>query len=132
MATLLTLKSISDDRGSLTVLDNIEEQLPFPVKRIFYIQHANGAVRGGHRHFFTQHAVICLVGCCVVTIHNGTQEEEIFLHGPDKCLIIDNNDWHTMHHLSSNAILLALASTTFDPTDYIYQPYANMVTNDTL
>jgi len=132
MATLINLKSIRDDRGSLTVLDNLEKCLPFPVKRIFYIQHASGSVRGGHRHFFTEHAVICLVGRCMVTIHNGKEEQEICLNSPDKCLIIDKNDWHTMHHFSSNAILLALASTIYDPSDYIYQPYANMVENDTI
>ena len=132
MATLLNLSSAKDSRGCLTVLDNIEEKLPFPVKRIFYIQNAVGSVRGGHRHFYTQHAVICLVGSCIVTIHDGEKEEEIFLNRPDQCLVIDTNDWHTMHHFSSNAILLALASTTYDPTDYIYQPYVNAAADDTI
>src|SRR4030095_86334 len=100
MATLLNLKNLSDSRGSLTILDNIEEILPFPIKRIFYIQQASGSVRGGHRHYFTQHAVICLVGSCIVTIHDGQREQEIFLTRPDQCLIIDTNDWHTMHHFS--------------------------------
>ena len=130
MATLLNLKNLRDSRGSLTILDNIEEILPFPIKRIFYIQQASGSVRGGHRHYFTQHAVVCLVGSCVVTIHDGQREQEIFLTRPDQCLIIDTNDWHTMHHFSPNAILLALASTTYDPTDYIYQPYVNVVEDD--
>jgi dTDP-4-dehydrorhamnose 3,5-epimerase-like enzyme len=132
MATLINLKSLRDSRGSLTILDNVEERLPFPVKRIFYIQNASGSVRGGHRHFFTQHAVICLVGSCTVTIHDGKREQEFFLTRPDQCLIIDTDDWHTMHHFSSNAILLALASTLYDPTDYIYEPYANKVEDDTV
>ena len=130
MASLLNLKSLRDGRGSLTVLDKVEEILPFPVKRIFYIQQASGAVRGGHRHYFTQHAVICIVGSCTVTIHNGKEEQEYYLTRPDQCLIIDTNDWHTMHHFSSNSILLALASTTYDPTDYIHQPYATALEDD--
>ena len=130
MATLLNLKSLRDSRGSLTILDNVEEILPFPVRRIFYIQHASGAVRGGHRHYFTQHAVICLVGSCIVTIHDGKREQEYFLTRPDQCLIIDTSDWHTMHHFSANAIMLAFASTIYDPTDYIYQPYAKALEDD--
>jgi len=127
MATLLNLKSIRDSRGSLTVLDNIEEWLPFPIKRIFFIQNAKDSVRGGHRHFFTQHAVICIAGSCVVTIHNGKYEHDILLNNPEQCLIIDSDDWHTMHHFSSDAVLLSLASTNYDPTDYIYQPYQTSV-----
>ena len=130
MATLLNLKSQRDSRGSLTILDNVEESLPFPIKRIFYIQQAVGAVRGGHRHYFTRHAVICIVGSCIVTIHDGKREHEFFLTRPDQCLIIETDDWHTMHHFSSNAILLALASTTYDPTDYIYMPYEKEIEND--
>src|SRR5215210_6612219 len=104
MATLVMLKNISDQRGSLTVLDNIEDVLPFPVKRIFYIQHANNSVRGGHRHVSTVHAVICLVGSCTVAISDGETEKEYFLDSPDKCLIIESDDWHTMQNFSSNAI----------------------------
>lgn len=122
MATLLTLTNIRDERGHLTVLDNMEELLPFPVKRIFYIHQAAG-VRGGHRHFCTQHAVICLTGSCQVTINDGNKEKTYVLDAPDKCLIIDVADWHTMHHFSEGAILLALASTVYNPADYIYTPY---------
>lgn len=130
MANLLMLSNISDQRGSLTVLDNIEEVLPFPIKRIFYIQHARDAVRGGHRHINTVHAVICLVGCCTVSIFNGEKEEEYFLNTPDKCLIIETDDWHTMHHFSSNAILLALASTCYNADDYIYEPCSKVLAHD--
>ena len=130
MANLIMLKNISDQRGSLTVLDSIEDVLPFPVKRIFYIQNAKGTVRGGHRHVNTMHAVICVVGCCIVKISNPEKDEEYFLNSPDKCLIIDTGDWHTMYHFSSNAILLALASTTYSAEDYIYEPYSKVMVDD--
>ena len=130
MATLLHLKNIRDSRGSLTVLDNLEDALPFPVKRIFYIQNAEGSVRGGHRHFMTRHAVICIVGTCVVTVHDGNKEQDFFLKKPDQCLILDTDDWHTMHHFSTNAILLALASTVYDSRDYVYEIYPDKVSDD--
>jgi len=126
------LKNISDRRGTLTVLDNIEDVLPFPVKRIFYIQNAERQIRGGHRHINTIHAVICIVGCCVVTVNDGIEEQEYFLNGPDKCLIIEPDDWHTMHHFSSNAILLALASTTYSQEDYIYERHEKVMADDSI
>ena len=45
--TLLDLATFSDDRGSLTVLDNV---LPFPIARSYWIYGADGQTRGGHRH----------------------------------------------------------------------------------
>ncbi|MGO8048379.1 WxcM-like domain-containing protein, partial [Rhizobium johnstonii] len=45
--TLLTLKTMSDGRGELTVMDGI---LPFPVVRSFWIYGDDGHKRGGHRH----------------------------------------------------------------------------------
>ena len=131
MATLLTLKNIRDKRGDLTVMDHIDETLPFPVKRIFYIQEATGS-RGGHRHYHTRHAVLCIKGSCIVTVHDGYAEEDYVLSNPSQCLIIETEDWHTMHHFSSDAILLALASTNYSPDDYIYSPYPKMMVNGTV
>jgi dTDP-4-dehydrorhamnose 3,5-epimerase-like enzyme len=131
MARLLTLKQIQDKRGSLTVLDNVEKLLPFPVKRIFYIQEANG-VRGGHRHYQTRHAVICLTGSCIVSVNDGQKEENFLLDSPHQCLLIETADWHTMHHFSPGAILLALASTVYDANDYIYPPYEKVAVNGTV
>jgi hypothetical protein len=48
MAKLINLKTISDGRGSLTVIENI---LPFSVERVFYIYNVGANIkRGGHRH----------------------------------------------------------------------------------
>lgn len=128
MATLLHLKNIADERGCLTVFDHLEDILPFPVRRIFFIQHAKG-IRGGHRHFDTQHAVICIVGNCKVTVHDGRKEQVHTLSKPNQCLILDTSDWHTMHDFSADCILLALASTIYDATDYIYTPYKTIAVN---
>ena len=131
MASMLTLKNIHDIRCNLTVMDHIENILPFPLKRIFYIQEAKG-FRGGHRHYHTRHAVICIKGSCTVSVNDGDVEENYLLDSPSQCLILDSEDWHTMHHFSPDAILLALASTNYSPDDYIYTPYPKMKMNGTL
>lgn len=131
MASLLTLKNVRDNRGSLTVIDNIESVLPFPLKRIFYIQDASGT-RGGHRHYNTRHAVICIAGSCIVTVDDGNTEQDYFLDDASQCLVLDPSDWHTMHHFSPGAILLALASTNYSADDYIYTPYPKMMANGTV
>ena len=120
MAKLIQLKSFSDERGNLTVTEN---QIPFEIKRIFYIYGIDNSVRGGHRHKTTKQAAICLHGSCVVSNNDGKNKEDFLLDHPKKCLLLETNDWHTMHNFTPDAVLLVLASTPFDPADYIYEAY---------
>ena len=44
MAHIIDLKTFTDDRGNLTV---IEKVIPFDIKRIFYIYGVDDSTRGG-------------------------------------------------------------------------------------
>lgn len=120
MARLIDLKTFTDERGNLTV---IEKVIPFDVRRIFYIYGVDNSVRGGHRHHKTIQAAICLKGHCTIWNSNGSQAGEFVLDNPSKCLILEPRDWHKMYNFSPDAILMVLASEYFDPADYIYEPY---------
>ena len=120
MAHLLNLKTFSDPRGHLTV---VEKVLPFDIKRLFYIYGVDDSVRGGHRHHKTIQAAICIKGSCVITNNNGHKTESFTLDEPEKCLILEPEDWHEMHSFTSDAILLVLASEFFSESDYIYENY---------
>lgn len=121
MARLIDLKTFTDNRGNLTV---IEKVIPFDVRRIFYIYGVDKSVRGGHRHHKTVQAAICLKGSCTIWNHDGQTEREFVLDKPSACLILEPRDWHKMYNFSSDAILMVLASEYFDPADYIYEPYS--------
>jgi hypothetical protein len=120
MAHILSLKTFTDKRGNLTV---IEKVIPFEIKRIFYIYGVDDSVRGGHRHYKTIQAAICIQGSCIISNNDGNAKEEFILDSPDKCLILKPEDWHQMHHFTPNAILMVLASEYFDAGDYIYSDY---------
>ena len=120
MARIIDLKTFTDKRGNLTV---IEKTIPFDVKRIFYIYGVDDSVRGGHRHKTTIQAAICLQGTCHIYNNNGVEENDFILDQPYKCLILEPNDWHSMNHFTPDAILMVLASEFFDPNDYIFEPY---------
>ena len=120
MAQILDLKTFTDSRGNLTV---IEKVIPFDIKRIFYIYGVDDSTRGGHRHKKTIQAAICIRGHCNIYNNNNETEETFILDQPNKCLIIEPQDWHTMSNFSKDAILMVLASEYFDQNDYIFQPY---------
>ena len=120
MAYLINLSTFSDKRGSLTV---IERQVPFEIKRVFYIYGVDDSIRGKHRHHKTIQAAICVKGSCRILNDDGVTVENFLLDKPEKCLILNPDDFHSMLEFSHDAILLVLASEFFDPEDYIYEPY---------
>jgi len=120
MAQLISLKTFTDQRGNLTV---IEKVIPFDIKRIFYIYGVDDSVRGGHRHHKTTQAAICIKGRCDIENNDGQKKERFVLDSPDKCLILEPKDWHEMLNFSQDAILMVLASEYFDNADYIYEKY---------
>jgi WxcM-like, C-terminal len=115
----LNLTEIIDSRGSLCVF---QDELPFEIKRLFWITNADGQIRGGHRHFRTRQALIAINGAVDIYINDGVNEQNITLNSSAHCLILEPEDWHTMH-FHSGAILLVLASEEYDPKDYIVDPY---------
>ncbi len=122
MAKLIDLKTFTDKRGNLTV---IEKTIPFAIKRIFYIYGVDDSIRGGHRHKTTIQAAICLQGSCVIYTDNNFEKEEYILNNPSKCLILNPEDWHKMYNFTKDAILMVLTSEYFDQNDYIYEKYDN-------
>lgn len=120
MARLIDLKTFTDKRGNLTVIERI---LPFEIKRIFYIYGVDSSVRGGHRHKKTRQAAISIQGSCEIVNNDGTSETSYILDKPNKCLLLEPEDWHIMQKFSKDAILMVLASEFFDANDYIYEKY---------
>ena len=122
MAQLINLKTFTDHRGNLTVIEKI---IPFDIKRVFYIYGVDDSIRGHHRHKKTIQAAIALQGECRIMNQGGKglQAEEFILNSPSKCLIIIPEDYHWMDNFSKDCILMVFASEYFDANDYIYDLY---------
>ena len=125
MAHIIELNTFVDQRGNLSVIDDVQSTLPFEIKRVFYIYNIDDSQRGGHRHYKTLQAAICINGSCTVSCNNGKEKKVFKLDSANKCLIINSNDWHTMENFVEGSILLVFASEKFDYRDYIFEPYEN-------
>ncbi len=121
MAHFLPLTTLVDPRGSLTVIDKV---LPYEIKRIYYIYNVTQK-RGGHRHKVTTQGLICVKGSCTVFVDDGHTQTTFVLDSPEKCLIVEPKDWHEMDNFSSDAVLMVIASHSYDVNDYIDKPYAH-------
>lgn len=119
MAELIQLPTFKDERGCLTVLEKI---LPFEIKRVYWLYNVKDNSRGGHRHFNTAQAFICLHGQVNVTVKRHQQEHCFQLKNSEQCLLMPPEDWHTLENFSDHAVVLVLASHEYDAKDYSTEP----------
>ena len=108
-----------DERGQLIALEEFND-IPFAVKRVYYIYDvAEGVRRGFHAHKQLEQILICIHGSCRILLDNGTEKETVLLEKPYEGLYVSNNTWREMFDFSPDAVLLVLASELYDESDYI-------------
>lgn len=118
-----------DDRGQLVAIEAMKD-LPFEVKRVYYIYDTlPGVRRGFHAHRNLQQILVCVHGSCKIHLDNGSEQEEVLLDKPFEGLYIANDMWREMYDFSEGAVLLVLASEHYDEADYIrnYEDFRKLV-----
>jgi dTDP-4-dehydrorhamnose 3,5-epimerase-like enzyme len=116
---IIELPMFPDSRGQLTVMQQL---LPFEIRRVFWINHADKMVRGGHRHQVNRQALIAISGEILVSLNDGKHRHDVHLSRQNQCLIVEPEDWHTMS-FGPGSILLVFASHSYDVKDYIDAEY---------
>jgi dTDP-4-dehydrorhamnose 3,5-epimerase-like enzyme len=108
-----------DSLGWLVALEG-DRNVPFPIKRTYYIFGTQpGVRRGKHAHHKLRQVMICLTGQCKVLLDDGNSREDVTLSRNDRGLFIDPMVWHEMHDFSRDCVLLVLADDWYDETDYV-------------
>ena len=108
-----------DDRGQLVSVEAMRD-IPFEVKRIYYIYDTLAGVRRGfHAHRKLQQILICVHGSCSIHLDDGAETCEVRLDNPTTGLYITRDIWREMYDFSPDAVLMVLASELYDEADYI-------------
>jgi UDP-2-acetamido-3-amino-2,3-dideoxy-glucuronate N-acetyltransferase len=120
-ATFYRLPLVQDLRGSLT-FGEVSKHVPFELKRYFVMFGVPGKhIRGEHAHRTLHQFLICLHGSCHVVADDGAVREEFTLDSPCKGLHVAPLTWLVHYKHSTDAVLLVLASDSYDPGDYVRQ-----------
>ena len=117
-----------DERGQLVALEEYKD-IPFEIKRVYYIYDTKQGVRRGfHAHKNLEQILICVHGSCKILLDNGREKENVLLDKPYEGLYIANDMWREMYDFSPDAVLLVLASRLYDEADYIrdYDAYVEL------
>lgn len=112
-------KHHSDRKGNLSVVEN-EKDVPFSVKRVYYLYDVpGGESRGGHAHKFLHQLIVAASGSFSVTLDDGKDKRTFVLNRPYQGLLVVPCIWRTLDDFSSGAVCLVLASEKYDEEDYI-------------
>jgi len=109
-----------DERGSLIAIEELKN-IPFEIKRVYYIFNTKPNVRRGfHAHKNLKQVAICVKGSCKFLLDDGKERiDEIVLNKPNKGLLIEEMIWREMYDFSEDCVLLILANEYYDESDYI-------------
>ncbi|MBQ7955077.1 MAG: FdtA/QdtA family cupin domain-containing protein [Lachnospiraceae bacterium] len=127
---ILEFKDLGDERGNLVVIEGEGMDIPFDIKRVFYIYGSDSeVVRGQHANRETEFLMVNVGGTSKVRVDNGSEEEIIELNRPGMGLYLSTMIWKDMYDFSPDSILLVLASRHYDGTEYIrdYEEYLKEV-----
>ena len=131
---LIRLQTHGDDRGSLVSLEK-DNNIPFEIKRVYYMFNTLAGVRRGcHAHRNLKQVVIAVRGSCRFILDNGHERIELLLDNPAQGLFIDSLVWREMYDFTQDCVLMVLADQLYDETDYIrsYKDFVDFSSRDLL
>ena len=116
---IIPLQAHGDDRGSLIALEE-GKNIPFPVKRVYYLfKTKEGVRRGFHAHKALKQVAIAVRGSCRFVLDDGNERVEVLLDNPAQGLLIESFMWREMYDFSEDCVLMVLADQLYDESDYI-------------
>lgn len=119
-AKILELPKILDRRGNLSFIEE-SNHIPFKIVRSYWIYDVpGGEVRGGHAYKKNQEFIVALSGSFDVIIDDGENRKVFSLNRSYYGLYVPSGMWRQMRNFSTNSLALILASTLYDPADYIF------------
>ena len=122
---VIEFNDLGDERGKLVVIEG-NDSIPFEIKRVFYIYGSDATVvRGQHANRESEFVLINVSGTSKVRITDGQEEFIVSLDRPMIGVYIPKMVWKDMYDFSEDSVLLVLASTHYDGSEYIrdYEQY---------
>ncbi len=129
LCEVLNFKDLGDDRGGLVAVEGMKD-VPFEIKRVFYIFGTDPDIRRGqHANLESEFVLINVSGTSKVWATDGKNEQIIELDRPMKGVYLPKMVWKDMYDFSEDSVLLVLASTHYDGSEYIrdYNEYLKIM-----
>ncbi len=117
---IIEFKEFGDEKGNLVVAEGSGFDIPFDIRRVFYIYGSDADIkRGNHANRYTQFVLINVSGSSKVLVDDGHKKEIIELNKPRMGLYLGPMIWKEMYDFSPDSVLLVLASEHYIENEYI-------------
>lgn len=115
---MIQLPRVYNPAGSITAINN-DQDLPFAVKRIYYLYDVpGGEARGGHAHKDLHQLIVAGSGSFDIVLNDSKTIKTFSLSRPYMGLYVPPGLWRELTNFSSGAICLVLASINYLESDY--------------
>lgn len=116
---IIEFPTVPDARGNLSFIEG-QAHVPFKIARTYWIYDVpGGEQRGAHAFRENQEVIIALSGSFDVVLHDGQAEQRFHLNRSYYGIYVPEMTWRYLDNFSTNALALVMASTSYDPYDYI-------------
>ena len=115
---IIDIRKFTDNRGYLSVIEGGMD-IPFEIKRIYYLYMVPEAARGAHAHKQLQQLLVATSGSVDITLDDGKEKKTFHLDRPWKGLLVVPGLWRDLDNFSGGTVLMCLASEHYEAEDYI-------------
>lgn len=116
---IINFPKIEDYRGNLSFIEE-GNQIPFEIKRVYWIYDVpGGEFRGSHAFRNTQEVIIALSGSFDIILTDGTYEHRYTLNRSYYGIYVPEMLWRKLENFSTNSLALIVSSTEYSSSDYI-------------
>ncbi len=131
---IIELPRFLDARGNLSFIEQ-NNQIPFEIKRTYWIYDVpGGEQRGGHAFVKNQEVIIALSGSFDVLVNDGKRSKRFNLNRSYYAIYIPSGLWRKLESFSTNSVALEFGSEPYDTADYVrdYDTFLELKLNETL
>jgi oxalate decarboxylase/phosphoglucose isomerase-like protein (cupin superfamily) len=116
---IIELPKILDPRGNLSFFEN-SNQIPFDIKRTYWIYDVPGGEQRGSHAFKKSHEfIVALSGSFDVVLNDGSKEVKYSLNRSYNGVYVPNLLWRRIENFSTNSLALIVSSISYNEKDYI-------------
>ncbi len=130
--SIIQLPKFLDPRGNLTFLES-DNQIPFSIKRVYWIYDVpGGEIRGSHAFKSQEEIIIALSGSFDVLLDDGKDKTRINLNRSYMGLYVPKLNWRSLENFSTNSLAMILTNKVFNQDEYIrdYQVFLNLIQHE--
>jgi len=108
-----------DMRGHMVVIEQFKD-VPFQIRRIFYIYGSDSNIkRGLHANRKSEFVLVNVAGSSKIKVFDGKSESIYELVQPHTGVYLPKMVWKEMYDFSEDSVLLVLSNEVYDPLEYI-------------